>query len=116
MPENPPEKKIDVTYEQMQGFLEIASSKELMAKELLKYILKSDLPVSDEVMVNICEIFSLATSARKWLLETIEKTGATADTTLRMSASHALTISTIMINIVSICESLKHQNYSLEVH
>jgi len=118
-----PPKTVDVSYSELQKFIEIAESKESICKQLMRYIFKDDVKIGEDTLVNICELFALSISVRKFLQEIIKQSASVAKDkidikkiTFRVDASHVLTISTIMINIVSICESLARQNYSVEVH
>ena len=123
MSKKTPPKTIDIPYIQLKSFIDIATTKESVCKHLLKYIFKEDISTSEDILSNICELFALSLSVRKFLEEIINQSAVAAKgkidiekSTFRIDASHVLTISTIMINIVSICEALARQNYSVEVH
>ena len=110
------EKGLDVTYDQISGFLEISKSKELYSKELLKYILKNDVACSDDTLTKMCELFSVSVSINKFLQKFLEMENVNHKTVFRMTPNSVLTMSTLMVNLVTICESLRPSNYSFEVH
>ena len=112
---NKPKDGLEVTYDQIAGFLEISRKKELQSKELLKYILKNDAPCSEENLNIICELFSVSNSVTKYLSKFLEMENVTKKTVFKISPSSVMTMSTLIVNLVQISESLRGF-YSLEVH
>ena len=110
-----PNKGLEVTYEQIAGFLEISKRKELQSKELLKYILKNDTPCSEGILNTICELFSVSNSVTKYLTGFLEMENVTERTVFKISPSSVMTMSTLIVNLVQISESLRGI-YSLEIH
>lgn len=107
---------LEVTYDQVAGFLEISKKKEMHSKELLKYVLKNDVPCTDEAINHMCELFSASGAISKYLKKFIEMENVTEKTIFKMNPNDVLTMSTLMVNLIAICDSLKKYNYSLEVH
>ena len=108
-------KGLEVTYDQIAGFMEISKKKELHSKELLKYILKYDAPCTEETIDLICELFYLSNSATKYLANILEMENVTEKTVFKISPNSVMTISTLIVNVVQVSESLRGI-YSLEEH
>ena len=49
-------------------------------------------------------------------LKFLEMENVNHKTVFRMAPNSVLTMSTLMVNLVTICESLRPSNYSFEVH
>jgi len=110
-----PKDGLEVTYDQIVGFMTISKKKELHSKELLKYILKYDAPCAEGTFDLICELFYLSNSATRYLAKILEMENVTEQTVFKISPTNVMTISSLIVNVVQASESLRGI-YSLEEH
>ena len=107
---------LDLTYRQVSEFIDFASKIQKTSKELIRDSMRDESSMSENVVHELCEAFSLSSSAKKVLEQIIDMDGVREDSLFRIDAQNAITISAILVNIADLCNSLRLANYSLEVH